>query len=55
MSKEIPDYVEGHNLLAGKSVLITALLALGLASLPLSARSKRVRGPLSSVTSTRGA
>jgi 3-oxoacyl-[acyl-carrier protein] reductase len=30
MSKEIPDYVEGHNLLAGKSVLITAAAGAGI-------------------------
>ena len=30
MSREIPDYVEGHNLLAGKSVLITAAAGAGI-------------------------
>ena len=30
MSKEIPDYVPGHNLLAGKSVLITAAAGAGI-------------------------
>ena len=30
MSREIPDYVEGHNLLAAKSVLITAAAGAGI-------------------------
>ena len=30
MSREIPDYVAGHNLLAGKSVLITAAAGAGI-------------------------
>ena len=30
MSREIPEYVSGHNLLAGKSVLITAAAGAGI-------------------------
>ena len=30
MSKQVPDYVPGHNLLAGKSVLITAAAGGGI-------------------------
>ncbi|MEY3006206.1 MAG: hypothetical protein RI942_548, partial [Pseudomonadota bacterium] len=30
MSKEIPNYVPGHNLLAGKAVLITAAAGAGI-------------------------
>ena len=30
MNNKIPDYVEGHNLLAGKTVLVTAAAGAGI-------------------------
>ena len=53
MSREIPDYVEGHNLLAGKSVLITAAAGAGIGfSTARLAAEKPIPAPAAAVIST---